>query len=202
MNFQDTLWELCKDDVMAPVQEIDLEISQELDRFHFVLEKLFTASAIESAFVMVLLVALSFAVSKFAANRITQPISALTKAVHQIASGKVHTGDELENLAVCFNLMTDELISYMNRIERHAQEKERTRTELVVARKIQASLLPRKFPAFPQRSDFDIYASMSPAKAVGGDFYDFYLLDDNHVSGYGVPAALNLSSKILLSLQR
>ena len=187
---------------MAPVQEIDLEISQELDRFHFVLEKLFTASAIESAFVMVLLVALSFAVSKFAANRITQPISALTKAVHQIASGKVHTGDELENLAVCFNLMTDELISYMNRIERHAQEKERTRTELVVARKIQASLLPRKFPAFPQRSDFDIYASMSPAKAVGGDFYDFYLLDDNHVSGYGVPAALNLSSKILLSLQR
>jgi len=66
-----------------------------------------------------------------------------------------------------------------------------------MATDIQASLLPRLFPAFPDRPEFDIYASMDPAKEVGGDFYDFFFIDDTHlcfliadVSGKGVPAAL------------
>ena len=72
-----------------------------------------------------------------------------------------------------------------------------TQTELNMATEIQASMLPSIFPAFPQKEEFDLYASMDPAKEVGGDFYDFFMIDDNHlgiviadVSGKGVPAAL------------
>ncbi len=75
--------------------------------------------------------------------------------------------------------------------------RQRIETELNVATRIQADMLPRIFPAFPERREFDIYASMAPAKEVGGDFYDFFLVDNDHlamviadVSGKGVPAAL------------
>ncbi|WP_373163570.1 SpoIIE family protein phosphatase [Agathobaculum sp. Marseille-P7918] len=75
--------------------------------------------------------------------------------------------------------------------------RQRIETELNVATQIQADMLPRIFPAFPERREFDIYASMTPAKEVGGDFYDFFLVDNDHlamviadVSGKGVPAAL------------
>ena len=85
-------------------------------------------------------------------------------------------------------------------------EKERIGTELALATRIQADMLPNIFPAFPDRTDFDIYATMDPAKEVGGDFYDFFLIDDDHlcmvmadVSGKGVPAALfMMASKIIL----
>ncbi len=77
------------------------------------------------------------------------------------------------------------------------KEKERIGAELNVATQIQADMLPRIFPAFPERKEFDLHASMDPAKEVGGDFYDFFLIDDDHiglvmadVSGKGVPAAL------------
>lgn len=81
-----------------------------------------------------------------------------------------------------------------------------TEQELNTAAAIQAHMLPNVFPPFPERQDFDIYASMDPAKEVGGDFYDFYLIDEDHfgvliadVSGKGVPAALlMMASKILL----
>ena len=75
--------------------------------------------------------------------------------------------------------------------------RQRIETELNVATQIQADMLPRIFPAFPEREEFDVYATMNPAKEVGGDFYDFFLVDDDHlavviadVSGKGVPAAL------------
>ena len=79
-------------------------------------------------------------------------------------------------------------------------------TELDMATKIQASMLPCTFPAFPNKKEFDIYASMSPAKEVGGDFYDYFMLDDDHlvlvmadVSGKGVPGALfMMASKIMI----
>ena len=92
------------------------------------------------------------------------------------------------------------------RYENQQKEKERLDTELTMATRIQAETLPNIFPAFPERDDFNIYASMNPAKEVGGDFYDFFLIDDTHlglvmadVSGKGVPAALFMMvSKILI----
>ena len=78
-----------------------------------------------------------------------------------------------------------------------SEERQRISTELDVAAQIQADMLPGIFPAFPEREEFDIYAAMNPAKEVGGDFYDFFMVDDKHlavvmadVSGKGVPAAL------------
>lgn len=78
-----------------------------------------------------------------------------------------------------------------------SEERQRISTELDVATRIQGDMLPCIFPAFPERPEFDIYASMNPAKEVGGDFYDFFMVDETHlaiviadVSGKGIPAAL------------
>ena len=84
---------------------------------------------------------------------------------------------------------------------------ERLSTELDLARDIQANVLPNLFPAFPEREEFDIYASMSPAKEVGGDFYDFFMIDEDHlamlvadVSDKGIPAAMfMMASKIIIN---
>jgi len=89
---------------------------------------------------------------------------------------------------------------------RKAVEEERLNTELKMASEIQGSMLPHVFPPFPDREEFDIYASMDPAREVGGDFYDYFLIDDDHlglviadVSGKGIPASLFMMiSKVIV----
>ncbi len=110
---------------------------------------------------------------------------------------KIKTGDEIEELATSFNQMYVEVKDYIRKLETVTAEKERIGAELSVATNIQASMLPCIFPAFPDRKEFDIFAFMDPAKEVGGDFYDFFMVDDRHlavvmadVSGKGVPASL------------
>ena len=105
--------------------------------------------------------------------------------------------DELGSLSDRFADMIGSLDKYMINLQKVTAEKERIGAELTVATQIQADMLPRIFPAFPERHEFDLFATMTPAKEVGGDFYDFFLVDDNHlgvvmadVSGKGVPAAL------------
>ena len=92
-----------------------------------------------------------------------------------------------------FTIVRDQSEEY----EKQRSEKSRIETELNMASNIQSNMLPNIYPAFPEREEIDIYASMTPAKEVGGDFYDFFLIDDSHlgvvmadVSGKGVPAAL------------
>ena len=109
----------------------------------------------------------------------------------------IHTGDELESLSDALKEMSHDMKQFMQNLLKISAEKERIGAELNVATKIQADMLPRIFPAFPDRKEFDLYATMNPAKEVGGDFYDFFLVDDDHlgmvmadVSGKGVPAAL------------
>ncbi len=114
--------------------------------------------------------------------------------------------DELGSLAGEFSQMISSLDTYMNNLQSITAEKERISTELSVATEIQASMLPHIFPAFPDVKEFEIFASMNPAKEVGGDFYDFFMLDETHValvmadvSGKGVPAALFMAiSKSLI----
>ncbi len=110
---------------------------------------------------------------------------------------EIDTGDEINLLADSCNTMMRDITAYMHDLRAVTAEKERIGAELSVATEIQASMLPCIFPAFPERPEFDIYATMTPAKEVGGDFYDFFLVDDDHlaiviadVSGKGVPAAL------------
>lgn len=141
----------------------------------------------------------------FVRRVVTTPIGKLAKFTQGItASGAfedqrivMKTGDEIEDLGNSFNYMLEELERYIENLSAITAEKERIGAELGVATQIQASMLPCIFPAFPDRPEFDIFASMTPAKEVGGDFYDFFLVDDDHlalviadVSGKGVPAAL------------
>ncbi len=90
----------------------------------------------------------------------------------------------------------DELLVAYDQLEETTTAKERIESDLRIARDIQQSMIPQKFPPFPERSDIDLFASMTPAKAVGGDLYDFVLIDEKlyfclgDVSGKGVPASL------------
>ena len=93
--------------------------------------------------------------------------------------------------------MERDLQDYEQNLTKITAEKQRISTELALANKIQADMLPNIFPAFPDHDEFDIYASMTPAKEVGGDFYDFFFIDQYHlamviadVSGKGIPAAM------------
>ena len=118
----------------------------------------------------------------------------------------IHTGDEIEELSDSFGQMNVELRDYIRQLNLATAEKERIGAELNMAKDIQEAQLPSDFPAFPDRREFDVYASMTPAKEVGGDFYDFFLIDDDHlvmviadVSGKGIPASLFMMiSKILI----
>ena len=108
----------------------------------------------------------------------------------------VKTGDEIEILAEAFNKMTSDIIRYIKELTSVTSERERIETELRIATLIQEGMLPRNFE-YPDRNEFTLYASMRAAKDVGGDFYDFFFVDDDHfcitigdVSGKGVPAAL------------
>ncbi|MBR6399752.1 MAG: serine/threonine-protein phosphatase [Firmicutes bacterium] len=115
--------------------------------------------------------------------------------------------DEIGVLADSIDKMESRIENYINHIETITAEKERINTELSLATRIQYGMLPHTFPAFPDNKEFDIYASMDPAKEVGGDFYDFFMTDDTHlcmvmadVSGKGVPAALfMMATKIILA---
>ena len=119
----------------------------------------------------------------------------------------ITTGDEVENLSLVMSDMERDLNDYEENLTRITAEKERIGTELALATRIQENMLPNIFPAFPERPEFDVYATMTPAKEVGGDFYDFFLVDSDHlglvmadVSGKGVPAALfMMASKILIN---
>ena len=120
---------------------------------------------------------------------------------------RIDKGSELGVLADDVKSLADGVASYMVNLKAATSERERIGTELSLATRIQADMLPNTFPAFPERPEFDIYASADPAKEVGGDFYDFFLVDDDHlciimadVSGKGVPAALfMMASKIILA---
>ena len=123
-----------------------------------------------------------------------------------IARLEIVSKDEIGELTHSIKVMEEEIYRYIDDLTSITAEKERIGAELNVATQIQANMLPGIFPAFPNHTEFDIYASMNPAKEVGGDFYDFFLADEEHlvlvmadVSGKGVPAALFMViAKILL----
>ena len=153
------------------------------------------------AFVVIL--AAVAVIAKAFSEKLTKPIIALGQDVKEISSGnldyraEIRSNDEIGDLAQSFNDMAASLKDYVKNLAAVTAEKERIGAELNVATQIQADMLPRIFPPFPDRTEFDIYATMNPAKEVGGDFYDFFLIDDDHlalviadVSGKGVPAAL------------
>ena len=120
---------------------------------------------------------------------------------------KIKSRNEIAELSHDVADLAREIDDYTERIGQITMERERTEVEMSLANRIQTAMLPKDFPPYPDRTEFDIYASMEPAREVGGDFYDYFFVDDNHltlviadVSGKGVPAALfMMASKITLS---
>ena len=143
--------------------------------------------------------------ASFLGNRIANPLNNLTKYIHKLSSGEFifkmdeiyETHDEIEVLAKAFEELSIKNQEYIKEVTQVTAEKERIGAELNVATQIQGDMLPSIFPPYPNKTEFDVFATMHPAKEVGGDFYDFFLVDDDHlalviadVSGKGVPAAL------------
>lgn len=189
---------LYKDGRVAVMVEADLSLKKIEGIQHAYL-----IQAVLMIFGCALLAALSLFIGSF--HTVVRPVRRLTAAVAGFARQPdreppepgVRSRDELGVLSEAFLHMARKLRLYMEHLTRITAEKERIGAELHVATQIQASMLPCIFPAFPDRAEFDIYATMIPAKEVGGDFYDFFLIDEDRlalvvadVSGKGVPAAL------------
>ncbi len=140
-------------------------------------------------------------------NTITRRVASLGVRNRQFQMEDIYkTGDEIEVLAESFAKQSARTMLYIDEVKRVTAEKERIGAELDMAKKIQASQLPRNFDTFCVKRDINLYACMRPARGVGGDFYDFFMTDDDHVclvmadvSGKGVPAALlMMMSRILI----
>lgn len=157
--------------------------------------------------------ALSMGFMWFTEKKISRPVENLARVAHSyygehsgeedrqklLDACREYSGDNTEvgDLARSYISMVEDIGGYVTNLQKVTAEKERINAELSLASSIQAHMLPCIFPAFPDRDEFDVYASMTPAKEVGGDFYDFFMVDDSHmavvmadVSGKGVPAAL------------
>ena len=119
---------------------------------------------------------------------------------------RVNSKNEIGELTKDIIELTEEIDNYVDEIETITSEKQRIESELDMARRIQLSMMPNLFPPFPERKEFYLHAYVDPAREVGGDFYDYFFIDDDHlclviadVSGKGVPAALfMMAAKIIL----
>ena len=186
------------DALLKKVDEIGAGASEQYARS-------FRRSSLLMLAVVILLIANASLAAISLSGRITNPIHVMTKRIEDLTGEQFifkmddvyRTGDEIEILANTFGKLSEQMEGYLRNILAMTAEKERVSTELALAARIQGDMLPNKFPAFPDRKDFRIYASMTPAKEVGGDFYDFFLVDEDHlamviadVSGKGVPAAM------------
>jgi sigma-B regulation protein RsbU (phosphoserine phosphatase) len=132
------------------------------------------------------------------------PLTRFAKSARIIAEGNfdsklpdVQTNDEMKELHDSFQFMQKELSDYIVNLRETTAVKEKIESELRIAREIQMSMIPHIFPPFPELEELDLFASLESAKEVGGDLYDFFLMDEKHlcfaigdVSGKGVPASL------------
>ena len=133
----------------------------------------------------------------------TKPLGFLSKSAQEVARGNFDTqlpsfkhDDEVTQLRDSFDTMQQSLKRYVEELKKSTAEKASIKSELNVAQNIQMSMLPKTYPPYPERNDIEIYGSLTPAKGVGGDLYDFFIRDEKlffcigDVSGKGVPASL------------
>ncbi len=204
---------IASDKTSPAVVGVDLNMTDIMEQRHRFLFFMFLQSG-------VILVLMALAGSFYIRKKISDPISRLAGEAsafgtngevsdlqYQVVSIPKRRDDEIRDLYADIRKMQLGIIDYMVNLTAVTEEKERLGTELDIANRIQASMLPSTFPAFPDREEFDVYALMKPAKSVAGDFYDFFLIDDDHlgvvmadVSGKGIPASLfMMMAKIIIS---
>ena len=190
---------------LAAYVAVDIDMDEVREDLQSFANRMFLLMAIFTAFAALL----DYFITK---RTLADPIIKLAEAASQLVEEEqsganngtaifekltIRSHDELGELYRSLTHMERDMNAYIRDLVSVTAEKERIGTELSIAARIQADMLPRVFPPFPERRDFDIYATMTPAREVGGDFYDFFLIDDDHlglvmadVSGKGVPAAL------------
>ena len=193
---------LASDGEAVAIMGVDLDMNEVMRERHAFLFSMLMFAAL----LMAIAVAVTFLLMRKMATR---PLSMLSKATlgfadrgegftqEDVIDLPIRSQDEIGDLYQEIRSMQSRMVEYMQNLTRVTAERERIGAELNIATQIQADMLPRIFPPFPDRHEFDIYATMDPAKEVGGDFYDFFLIDEEHlglvmadVSGKGVPAAL------------
>ena len=193
------------DEVMNPTNAL-LDDMRKISRQDILeQEKVFKRSGVIAGIVFLIILGIGIVAVSEAARKRARPIALMAERVRNIGGDNISfemdesykTGDEIQILAENFEESLKKSTDYVSELLAITSEKERVNTELALATRIQTDMLPSKFPAFPDRTDFDLYGSMNPAREVGGDFYDFYLIDDDHlcmviadVAGKGIPAAL------------
>ena len=206
-TIESTGWKLCiispVSSVIKPAQiihdSIDENTSNVVDSVVKGILTVIQSCLVLIAFILIVVTSVVGTISR----RISDPLKKLEKDVRNISGGnlesrtEVNTNDEIGSLARSFNNMADSLQKYIADLTEATAKEERIAGELAIATNIQASMLPRDFDSLACHKEFSLYATMTPAKEVGGDFYDFFMVDDTHlalvmadVSGKGVPAAL------------
>ena len=158
---------------------------------------------IMALFIISVILMVTFFVIQLAIKHMSKPLKQLATTADGIACGQldadlpsIESHDEIHMLRDSFENMQNSLARYIEELKATTAEKASIESELKIAHDIQMSMLPKTYPAFPDRSDVDIYGQLTPAKAVGGDLYDFFIRDDKlffcigDVSGKGVPASL------------
>ena len=164
--------------------------------------------------VLVMAVVISLIAARFLKRSIIRPVEKVSAEAARFAKeyslseplGELSRYNEIRNLAGSIDSLESDMINYIENLTAVTAEKERIGAELSIAATIQQDSLPDVFPAFPDRHEFDIYAMMDPAKEVGGDFYNFFLVDEDHlalviadVSGKGIPGCLTMMAANILT---
>lgn len=189
----------------APISRVQWSVS-----FLFPEDKIMEDADLLSRYLSVILmfmIVLISAVLYFVIKYQLRPLKVLAEDAHQVAKGDfsvqlpvIHSNDEIRNLRDSFSDMTQSLTNYIDQLKETTSQKASMESELRIASDIQMSMLPKKFPPFPERHDIDIYGVLKAAKGVGGDLFDFFIQGERlffcigDVSGKGVPAALVMAS--------
>ena len=185
----------------SPIKNIDWTLAVQMPAI--VLEMFGITIGIISLFLILFALIVTFIVCRLAISHVSKPLKHLSATADEIAKGQFDTAlpvinshDEIHKLRDSFENMQISLTKYIEKLKSTTAAKASIESELKIAHDIQMSMLPKIYPAFPERHDVDIYGQVTPAKAVGGDLYDFYIRDDKlifcigDVSGKGVPASL------------
>ena len=185
----------------APVKYTDWSVATVVPSFN--IDVIALAVGVILMFLIALGLLVSFLVSRFVIRRATKPLKQLALSADEVAKGNFNTQlpvikhhDEVGLLRDSFDDMQQSLTKYVEELKHTTASKAAMENELQVAHDIQMGMLPKIFPPYPERDDIDIFGSLTPAKEVGGDLFDFYIRDNKmcfcigDVSGKGVPASL------------
>lgn len=203
----ETGWTIClvldQETVQQTVSKVQKDVEDNADGIVEIVRQSIQKTMLFFGVSMAIGIALSVVISNFLAGGLVRPIRQLMQQVKLVGSGDlnqkitVQSQDEIGQLADAFQNMTGELREYMKNMQTMTADRERMTAELNVAKQIQMNMLPMQYPAFPERSEFDIYAQVRPSDEGGGNFYDYFMVDKTHlcmvvgdVTGSGIPTTL------------